>query len=402
MDEFKSVDDVIRASRPDVPVTCFRPAALAAAATWFLDNISGHALYAVKANPAPYVIEGLFAAGIRHFDAASIPEIQLVRQHAPGAHVAFMHPVKSRQAIEQAYFDHGVRDFSFDTVDELNKIVAMTGQSKDLNLLLRLAVPQATSGLFMSGKFGCPPEKTIELLKAARKIAKRLGVCFHVGSQMMDPGAYTAAIGRVGDMLRANPRLKIDIIDIGGGFPSIYPGMNPPPLSTYKDAIEAGLAQLPNPGSYEIWSEPGRALVAESASVVTRVELRKDDALYLNDGTFGSLFDASLTVGFDFPMRVIRANGKKTGAGLKPFRFYGPTCTSEDYMPGPFLLPGDIKEGDYIEIGQLGAYGNTMRTNFNGFYHHEIIAVDAPPLMTLYGPEKAKQRRKAAAGLCVA
>src|SRR5690606_33738914 len=106
---------------------------------------------------------------------------------------AFMHPVKSRQAIERAYVDHGIREFSFDTGEELDKIVAMTGGAKDLGLLLRLAPPQAGSGLFMSGKFGCAPDAAPALLKAARKVAERIGICFHVGSQMMDPGAYTAA-----------------------------------------------------------------------------------------------------------------------------------------------------------------------------------------------------------------
>lgn len=407
MDEFKSVDDVIWADRPDVPVTCFRPAALETAARWFLDNIPGHALYAVKANPAPYVIEGLYKAGIRHFDAASVPEIQLVREHAPGAHIGFMHPVKSRSAIEQAYFDYGVRDFSFDTLAELEKIVACTGTSKDLTLLLRLAVPNTTAELALSDKFGCPAIKAADLLKAARKVSKRVGICFHVGSQTMDPDTYRHALSIVGNIMRSIPRTKIDIIDIGGGFPAIYPGMEPPALARYAEAIKDGLAGLPNPGSYEIWCEPGRALVAESASVVVKVEARKGDTLYINDGTYGSLFDAGKSVGFRYPTRLIRGPNRTKAApkqgSVKAFSFYGPTCDSIDFMPGPFYLPADIQEGDYIEIGQLGAYGNTMRTNFNGFYNHEVIAVDAPPLMTLYGPEKQTQtRRKTAAGLCVA
>jgi ornithine decarboxylase len=385
MDLYDLPETVVYQNLPEIPVTCFRPAALKSSAKWFLANFPGKSLYAVKANPAPYVLKGLYDAGIRHFDCASLPEIELVQKLCPGSHIAFMHPVKSRQAIEHAYFDYGIRDFSFDTLEELNKIVTMTGKSKDLNLLLRLDVPKAESGLFMAGKFGCLPEKAPDLLKAARKVSKKLGICFHVGSQMMDPEAYKAALTLVGDIMRIIPRTKIDILDIGGGFPSIYPGMNPPPMEDYTEAIKEGLALLPNPGTYDVWCEPGRALVAESCSVITRVELRKDDALYLNDGTFGSLFDASLTVGFNFPMRLIRATpGKKKTVALKPFRFYGPTCTSEDYMPGPFMIPEDVKEGDYIEIGQLGAYGNTMRTAFNGFGEHEIVAISASPMATMY------------------
>ncbi|MBI1215910.1 MAG: type III PLP-dependent enzyme [Alphaproteobacteria bacterium] len=383
MDDYDGPDEVVRQLRPDIPVTCFRPAALESAARWFLTNFPGKVLYAVKANPAPYVLSGLHAAGITHFDAASVPEIQLVHSLCPGAHIAFMHPVKSRHAIEQAYFDFGIRDFSFDSMEELEKIVACTGKSKDLGLMLRLAVPNTASELPLSGKFGCPPEKAVAILKAARKLAARIGICFHVGSQTMDPQAYVAALAIVGTILRAMPRTKVDVIDIGGGFPSVYPDMAPPALADYKTAIDAGLDALPHPERYDFWCEPGRALVAESASVVVQVELRKDDVLYINDGTYGSLFDAG-HMGFRYPVRLIRPTPGGTDAALKGFRFYGPTCDSIDYMPGPFFLPEDVREGDYIEIGQLGAYGNTMRTDFNGFSAHEVVSVKTPPLVTLY------------------
>lgn len=383
MDLYDTAEDLVSRTRPDLPVTCFRPGALHGAARWFLDNFPGKTLYAVKANPASFVLKGLKDAGLRHFDCASLAEVELVKKLAPETHIAFMHPVKSRQAIEHAYFDHGVRDFSFDSKEELDKILTMTGKSRDLGLLLRLAVPKSGSGLFMAGKFGCHPEKAPELLKAARRAGRQIGICFHVGSQMMDPAAYTAALQLTGDILRAIPRTKVDIIDIGGGFPSLYPDMTPPPMGRYIRAIEDGIARLPQPDSYEFWCEPGRALVAESSSLIARVELRKDDMLYINDGTFGSLFDAGESVGFRFPVRRV---GRKTAAGksLKPFRFYGPTCTSEDYMPGPFLLPEDIREGDYIEIGQLGAYGSAMRTGFNGFGGHDTVAVKKTFGETMY------------------
>lgn len=403
MDDFAHLDSLIRTDRPDVPVTCFRPAALETAARWFIDNIPGHALYAVKANPAPYVIEGLYKAGIRHFDAASVHEIELVRRHAPGCHIGFMHPVKSRLAIEQAYFDHGVRDFSFDSMAELEKIVACTGDSKDLTLLLRLAVPNSTAELPLSDKFGASPMKAGDLLKAARKVAMRIGICFHVGSQTMDPATYTNALSIVGGIMRSIPRTRVDIVDIGGGFPAIYPGMVPPAMAAYRDAIVAGIQSLPNHDRIEIWCEPGRALVAESASVVVKVEARKGDTLYINDGTYGSLFDAG-HLGFRYPTRLIRAAARKSvpkQASQKGFRFYGPTCDSIDFMPGPFFLPADVQEGDYIEIGQLGAYGNAMRTNFNGFYTHEVVEVTAPPLLSVYA-EPVTGKRKAATALCVA
>lgn len=403
MEDYDGPEDVVRRSRPEVPVTCFRPAALKSAAQWFLRNFPGKTLYAVKANPDPFVLAGLFEAGIRHFDAASLPEIDQVSSLCPGAHIAFMHPVKSRHAIEHAYFDYGVRDFSFDSLAELDKIVATTGNSKDLGLLLRLAVPNTNAELPLNDKFGCLPAQAVALLRAARKVSARLGICFHVGSQTMNPEAYITALGLCGDIMRQMPRTAVDIIDVGGGFPSAYPDMTPPALGEYKAAIERGLDALPHPDRYEFWCEPGRALVAESTSVLVKVELRKGDVLYINDGTYGSLFDAG-HMGFRYPVRLIRptpgavqaagsapaakiagakpAGGKKPA--LKPFRFYGPTCDSIDYMPGPFYLPDTIGEGDYIEIGQLGAYGNAMRTGFNGFAAHDIVSVKTPPMISMY------------------
>lgn len=391
MDEFESPDDIVTRRRPDIPVTCFRPAALRTAAAWFLDNIPGKVLYAVKVNPAPYALDGLWQAGIGCFDVASIPEIQAVYERCPGAFMAFMNPVKGRQTIEQAYFDYGVRDFAFDCAGELEKIVSSTGNSKDLSLIVRLAVPNTSSELPLAGKYGATPAKAAELLKAARKVARRVGLSFHVGSQAMNPGSYLTALELAGSILRSIPRTKVDVIDVGGGFPSIYPGMTPPPMAAYAAAIVEGFSRLPNPERLELWAEPGRALVAESASVVARVELRKGDMLYINDGTFGSLFDAGQALGFRFPVRLIRPGAEPASLSLKPFRFFGPTCTCEDYMPGPFYLPKDVREGDYIEIGQLGAYGNTMRTGFNGFDRTETVSVLAPPLVSMYEDVAAKE-----------
>jgi len=383
MDIYDTPDELVRQRRPDIPVTCFRPASIESAARWFTQNFPGKVLYAVKANPAPYVLKALYASGITHFDVASVPEIDLVRGLLPHAHMSFMHPVKSRVAIEKAYFDYGIRDFAFDSMEELDKIINCTGKSKDLTLLLRLAVPNTASELPLSGKFGVLPEKAALLLKAGRKAAKRLGITFHVGSQTMDPQAYITALSLVSEILQSMPRTKVDIIDVGGGFPSVYPDMTPPALADYKTAIEQGFDRLPHNKQFEFWCEPGRALVAESCSVIVKTELRKDDVLYINDGTYGSLFDAG-HLGFRYPVRLIRPTPGGTDAAPKSFRFYGPTCDSIDYMPGPFALPEDVREGDYIEIGQLGAYGNTMRTAFNGFDATETISVRSAPLATMY------------------
>jgi ornithine decarboxylase len=360
-----------------------RPDAVALAARWFQDNFKGDVLYAVKANPSPWVIETLAAHGVTGFDVASIPEIELVKAHAPGARLAFMHPVKSRQAITQAYFDHGVRTFALDDLDELDKILDATGAAKDLNLIVRLAVDAPGAAYTLSGKFGVDPREASPLLLAARRATDELmGVSFHVGSQCMRPSAFQAAMAQVSRAL-VRAGVFADVVDVGGGFPSVYPGMIPPDLSEYVAAIDRGFSEMMVHETTELWCEPGRALVAEGSSLLTRVELRKDDALYLNDGSYGSLFDATHSR-WPFPVKLHRAEGDGA-ATLRPFRFYGPTCDSIDAMPGPFWLPEDVREGDYIEIGMTGAYGVAMATRFNGFGDADLAEVDDAPMLSLFG-----------------
>jgi ornithine decarboxylase len=367
-----------------------RPGVLAVAARWFQDNFKGDVLYAVKANPAPWVIRDLATQGIRSFDVASVPEIELVAEHAPGSRMAFMHPVKSRKAIAQAYFDHGVRTFSLDCQEELTKILEATGGAKDLNLIVRMAVQGEGSMYALTGKFGVESHAAPALLLSARRATQDLmGVSFHVGSQCMRPTAYQAAMSQASrSLVRAG--VFADVVDVGGGFPSIYPGMTPPDLSAYMDSIHRGFAEMMVHETTELWCEPGRALVAEASSVLVKVELKKGDALYLNDGSYGALFDATHSK-WPFPVKLVRPesnNGGEASADLKPFRFYGPTCDSIDHMPGPYYLPADVDEGDYIEIGMLGAYGVAMNTRFNGFGDIDTATVADPPMASMYGLAK--------------
>ncbi|MFN3835764.1 MAG: type III PLP-dependent enzyme, partial [Glycocaulis sp.] len=124
------------------------------------------------------------------------------------------------------------------------------------------------------------------------------------------------------------------------------------------------------------------ALIAEAVSILTRVELVKGDAVYMNDGSYGCLFDM-VHARWNYPMRVHRADGTPS-AQTAPFRLYGPTCDSIDSMPGPYDLPADLKEGDVIEFGMLGAYGTAMATRFNGFGDVETVTVSDYPWQSLY------------------
>jgi ornithine decarboxylase len=375
--------DLVRERSPERPVALVRPGAVELAARWFSQNFKGDVLYAVKANPSPWVIGQVLRGGVRRFDVASVPEIEPVRTNAPDARIAFMHPVKSRQAIAAAYSDFGVRTFAIDSEAELAKILEVTGDARDLEFIVRLAVEAPGAAYALAGKFGVSVSDAPELLLAARRSTQDImGVSFHVGSQCMRPSAYQAAMAQASRAL-VRAGVLADVVDVGGGFPSIYPGMAPPDLDEYIAAIDRGFSEMMVHETTELWCEPGRALVAEGTSLLTRVELRKGDALYLNDGAYGSLFDAAHAK-WPFPAKLVRSDGP-SGAPLRAFQFYGPTCDSLDHMPGPFRLPEDVREGDFIEIGMLGAYGVAMATRFNGFGDLETVEVADPPMASMYG-----------------
>lgn len=357
-----SVDEVVAAERPDLPLYCIRPSRIADSARSFTAAFAGAVMYAVKCNPEPVVLRALAAGGIHRFDVASPGEIALVRRLLPAAELHYMHPVKSRSAIAQAYRRHGVRSFALDSLDELAKINDETGGADDLTLIVRLAVPKGRAVCDLSGKFGANPGEAVPLLRAARARAVRLGVSFHVGSQCLDPAAYEAALVLAGGVVAA-AGVGVEVVDVGGGFPVDYPGGEAPPLEAFLDTIAAARRHLPP--DVELWAEPGRALVAAGGSLVVRVELRRGNALYITDGVYGGLHDAG-PLAMCFPARLLRPDGVITGRPA-PFRLFGPTCDSADAMPGPFLLPDDVAEGDWIEFGQLGAYGSALRTAFNGF-----------------------------------
>ena len=371
---------VIAKQNPVQPVTLLRPHAARRAARFFVEKFPGRSLYAVKANPSPELLVILWESGVTHYDVASIAEVRLVAQTLPEAVLCFMHPVKAEEAIEEAYFTHGVRTFSLDTIDELDKILRATRGAEDLNLLVRIRVSSEHSKLSLASKFGAEPDEMKALLMAARQASDALGICFHVGSQAMSPAAFGEALERVRAAI-VEAAVTVDIVDVGGGFPSVYPGMEPPPLETYFEIIHRGFESLPISYSAELWCEPGRALCAEYASVLVRVEKRRGDQLYINDGAYGALFDAA-HIGWRFPVQLIRDVESETRD--MSFSFYGPTCDDLDHMAGPFMLPADVSAGDYIEIGMLGAYGCAMRTGFNGFGDVARVIVDDEPMASLY------------------
>ncbi|MDC0404723.1 type III PLP-dependent enzyme [Candidatus Pelagibacter sp.] len=387
MQKFKTVDELINQLKPEKPIYCIRKKSIQSASTYFRNKFPGTVLYAVKTNSHPEVLKTIVESGIENFDVASIQEIKDIRAISPDAKCSYMHTVKSRENIKEAYFNYNIKAFSLDTKDELIKIIETTNEAKDLELFIRVAVSNEHAEIDLSTKFGASISEAIGLLRLTKQCAKKIGLSFHVGSQCMHPISYTKGIADIENIIKKT-KIIPDYINIGGGFPAIYPDLVPQSLDNYFEEIKKGLSNLKLEKFPEILCEPGRALVAESGSTIVRVNLRKKQKLYINDGTYGTLFDAG-TPNIVYPSRLIKS-GKAISKKLTAFDFYGPTCDSMDYMKGPFLLPNNIKENDYIELGQLGAYGLTFRTQFNGFYSNEIYEVEDEPIMTLYGKESNK------------
>ncbi|MDC1055223.1 type III PLP-dependent enzyme [Candidatus Pelagibacter ubique] len=387
MQKFKTVDGLINQLKPEKPIYCIRKKSIQSASTYFRNKFPGKVLYAVKTNSHPEVLKTIVESGIENFDVASVQEIKDIRAISPDAKCSYMHTVKSRESIKEAYFNYNIKAFSLDTKDELIKIIEATNQAKDLELFVRVAVSNEHAQIDLSKKFGVLTSEATGLLRLTKQYAKKIGLSFHVGSQCMHPISYAKGIGEIGNIIKKT-KIIPDYINIGGGFPAIYPDLVPQPLENYFEEIKKSLTNLELEKLPELLCEPGRAIVAESGSTIVRVNLRKKQKLYINDGTYGTLFDAG-TPNMVYPSRLIKSS-KIISKKLTAFDFYGPTCDSMDYMKGPFLLPNNIKENDYIELGQLGAYGLTFRTQFNGFYSNEIYEVEDEPIMTMYGKDSNK------------
>ena len=383
MQKFKSVENLISQLKPEKPVYCIRRHSVTTASKFFQKNFPGKILYAVKTNPHSVIIQTLIDSGINQFDVASIEEIKQIKKFSNTAKCSYMHTVKSPESIKEAYFKYDIKTFSLDTKEEFIKIIKNTNNAKDLELFVRVAVSNEHAEIDLSKKFGALNSESIGLLRLAKQYAQRVGLSFHVGSQCMHPISYAKGITEIGNIIKKT-KIIPNYINVGGGFPTIYPDLISQNLIEYFNEIKKSLENLKLEKMPQIICEPGRALVAESGSTIVRINLRKKQKLYINDGTYGTLFDAG-TPNIVFPAKMIKETSNKIiSKKLTAFDFFGPTCDSMDYMKGPFLLPNNIKENDYIELGQLGAYGLTFRTQFNGFYSDEVYEVEDQPILTMY------------------
>jgi ornithine decarboxylase len=365
---------LIDALRPDCPVFCIRPAVIAAAAASFRKHFPGKVLYAVKCNPHPLVLAALRRGGICHYDVASLPEIALVAARHRSSALYFMHPVKRRSSIKEAFGRFGVRHFAVDHADELDKVIEETGGA-GITVIVRIETARRADTFYdFSDKFGAGLGEAAELLRRAAALGCRIGLGFHVGSQCLEPGAFGAALDRAGEVI-ARAGVRPVCIDVGGGFPASYPGIETPPLEHYVAAIRAGLERIGAGPDVELLAEPGRALVAAGCSLLTQVQLRKGDRLFLNDGVFGCLSE-QIDCDYRLPTAAFRASGELS-ATLRPFRLFGPTCDAVDAIASPWELPEDIGAGDWLEIQAIGAYSIAVASSFNGFAIEACAELDA-------------------------
>jgi ornithine decarboxylase len=385
MPRFSSVAELIDKERPSLPVYALFAPAFKAAAKTFLDGFPGQTMYAVKANHAQPVVDHVHAAGIRHFDVASLAEVKMARERYPDAGVHFMAPVRIRGAAGEAFKKYGVRSYALDSDEELKTILRETGADTDksiaaaLTLFVRLYVPADGALLELSSKFGVGTTAAAQLLRKIVQAGAKPALTFHVGSQCLHPQSFKTALTRCGEVLQ-QARVALEALDVGGGFPGYYLNVTVPPMEEFFDAIREGLAELNLAKHAPVYCEPGRALVADGLSVVTRVSLRRDHTVFINDGIYGSLNEYALkNWPVRYPLRVFT-----TGAGGKiverkgrptPFKAFGPTCDTLDVLHYSIDLPETIGSGDWIEFQKLGAYSCALRTAFNGFYPDAFVEI---------------------------
>ena len=368
---YASPESVIEALQPSYPVYCVRPAEIRRIARTFLQRFPGDVLYAVKCNSEPHILRELYMAGIRHFDTASLPEIALVSESFSDGRSYFMHPVKSRAAILSAYQVYGVRHYVVDHPLELEKIKQLVPADPEVVIVVRIAVDHSGAVYELSSKFGAPVHVAVELAKDAIRGGYRYGFSFHVGSQCLDPGGYGLGLSLVQKALNELNETPV-CVDVGGGFPANYVNSRGPQLEKYLDTISGAAQMLDLPESCRLFCEPGRGLCAEGESLIVQVQLRKDKSLYLNDGMYGSMIEEKL--GLRLPVRMVAS--REFSTDLLSYMAYGPTCDSLDVYPAPLKLPADVREGDWIEFGRIGAYGTACRTRFNGFYPDTFVSVE--------------------------
>ncbi len=373
-EHYDRVESLLQQLKPAEPVYCIYPHVYRQSASQFLAGFSGRVLYAVKACAEPAVIQVLIEAGVRHFDCASLIEIEIVKSVDASVECYFMVPVLIRGEARIAQQRYGVHHFVVDHISAIDRLAGEIDLSKAI-LFARMAVHHQAAMQELSVRFGAPVSEMPGLLQAIVESGAEPALAFNVGSMVTSPDAYRHSISVAADLLEALP-FEIRLVDIGGGFPRSYPRFEMPPLQDYMAGIREAIAGLRTAPGREILTEPGRALAAPGMSAISEVLLRKDDRLYINDGMHGIFWELRYKGHDTFACQSYR-DGKRLEGPLKPYTLFGPTCDSADQLPGKVDLPEDIQPGDHLEFGGLGAYSLSGRTDFNGRRSEHIVMIDS-------------------------
>ena len=361
------------------PFFCFSAEQLRARLALITKGFPGTVSYAVKCNPASEVLAVLAASGVKHWDVASVYEMAAVKAVARRAVFHYHNPVKSRREIAEAYEAYGCRRFAVDAREELAKIGDIVNGDKTVEIAVRLVLPRerTSSAHDFSTKFGAPEHICVELLQDTAARGFKPMLTFHPGSQSTDPHTYARHIEAAARIAKASG-IAIKKLNVGGGFPADYLQSKAPPLPVFFAAIkEAATAAFGSGHEPALECEPGRGLVATCMSLMASIKLvcTDGDDIFITDGVYGGLMEFMQVPTLQPPFRVIR-DGQILGGQTKSWKVFGPTCDPLDVLPHRLDLPANLKDGDWIEFGSLGAYGIATCTRFNGYGGHDIVPVD--------------------------
>ncbi|MBQ5401051.1 MAG: type III PLP-dependent enzyme [Treponema sp.] len=334
--------------------------------------------YAIKANPGEPVLQMLAENG-SNFDIASRYELDLIKKFVDDPNrLSYGNTIKKASDIKY-FYENGVRMFATDSKDDLKNIAENAPGSR---VYVRILVEGSDSADWpLSKKFGCHPDMAYDLLVLARELGLNpWGISFHVGSQQRDIGSWNDAIAKAKYLfssLEEEEGIRLQMIDMGGGFPASY--IDPTnPLDVYAKEITRFLTEDFGDDLPEIILEPGRSLVGDSGILTSEVILssRKNNTaltrwIYLDAGKFNGLIE-TLDECIKYPL-ITTKDGDKEGDVI----IAGPTCDSMDvmYENARYRLPITLKQGDRIYWLSTGAYTSTYASvAFNGF----------PPIKTYY------------------
>lgn len=426
------VASLLREEQVRTPFLLFEESELDASLGRFRQYLPGvRLIYATKANPSPAIIAFLAQRGLS-FDVASAGELELVSRYGiAGENLYLSTPMKTTETID-AMFRRGVGACAVDTVGEVERIAAYRAANRFAGapqLFIRIRVESIQVTVDLNTKFGCSIVEAIEIAQRAYDLGLSIGgICFHVGTQSTSADNYHLGVRSamlVAEETRRRTGVRIPVINIGGGFcDPVAAERAHVDLDAYYQDVGAAAQQAIDAG-YEVYAEPGRALVASAGVLVTSVigtNIRGGHRwLYLDDGIYGC-YSIKLYEHPSFEFYPLMAVGPGTvgpgsvvhgnlhGSEECHWTVAGPTCDSLDVVAESVQLPMSLQSGDVLLSPNLGAYSISTASGFNGFRAPECVVVRATtrqsgrlqvevvtePAMAVV-PRRSRVRRRSAA-----